>query len=418
MPSCAVSEVQTIVGCRSCGSTDLELVLDLGRQPLADGLEPTRSAALQAPRFPLRLALCAHCNLHQLLETPPPEVLFGADFPYFSSVSSQWVEHAAGLVDQTCHRRSLGPRNLVIEIASNDGYLLQHFQARGIPVLGIDPASATVAAARARGIKTVERFFDDRLAETLTGSGRMADVVIANNVLAHVPDPVDFLRGVRRLLKPEGLVVMEVAWARSLLTRRAFDTIYHEHHCYFTVSALLELFRCAGLAVTNIEPVEVHGGSLRIYAAHQGIADAATMALVRQEHSEGLFEPAAWRALAADLERLKCELHNRLAREQASGLRLAGYGAAAKGTMLLNWACIDTGLLGWVADANPYKQGKFIPGVGLEVVAPQRIADDRPDRILLLPWNWAEEIAGQQRAWLASGGRFILPLPQPRYFPD
>ena len=413
-----MSEPKAIERCRGCGWADLELVLDLGRQPLADGLEPTRSAALQAPRFPLRLALCTHCGLHQLLETPPPERLFGSEFPYFSSVSSQWVQHAAGLVDQVCRRRSLGSHSLVIEIASNDGYLLQHFRGRGIPVLGIDPASATVAVARARGIETIERFFDDQLAQALAADNRMADVVIACNVLAHVPNPVEFLRGVRRLLKPNGLIVMEVAWGRSLLARRAFDTIYHEHHCYFTVTALLDLFRRAGLAIITIEPVEVHGGSLRIHAAHEGTADAATMALARQERSEGLFEPVAWRALAMEMERLKTDLCDWLARERARGLRLAGYGAAAKGTMLLNWAGIDAGLLGWVADANAYKQGKFIPGVGLEVVAPQRIAADRPDRILLLPWNWAEEIADQQRAWLASGGRFILPLPQPRYFPD
>ncbi len=393
-------------------------MLDLGRQPLADGLENNLIAALAAPRYRLRLGLCGHCGLHQLLETPPPEALFGADFPYFSSVSSQLVEHAAGLVEQLCRRQDLGPDNLVIEIASNDGYLLRHFQARGIPVLGIDPAGAPAAAARHLGIDTLERFFDARLADELAGDGRRADLVIANNVLAHVPDPVDFLRGVRKLLKPDGQVVMEVAWGRSLLTRRAFDTIYHEHHCYFTVTSLLELFRRAGLAVSAIEPVEVHGGSLRVHAGHRGEPDAATLALARQERTEGLFETGPWRRLAADLEQLRTELRAWLARERAGGLRLAGYGAAAKGTMLLNWAGLDGDWLDWVADANAFKQGKFIPGVGLAVVDPDRIAAERPDRVLLLPWNWADEIADRQRAWLDGGGRFILPLPEPRYFPS
>jgi len=404
--------------CRCCGGPDLELVLDLGHQPLADGLQPTRAEALNAPRFPLRLALCTGCGLHQLLETPPPQTLFGAEFPYFSAVSSQLVKHAEALVERVCRSQVLGPDSLAIEIASNDGYLLQHFQARGIPVLGIDPASAPVAAAHQKGIETLERFFAATLAEELASEGRLADVIIANNVLAHVPDPIDFLHGVRRLLKSTGLAVMEVAWGRSLLTRRAFDTIYHEHHCYFTASTVIELFRRAGLAVVAIEPVEVHGGSLRIHAAHQGTPDAATLALARQEHSEGLFNTACWRSLSVQLEQVKSDLRTWLGREQSKGLRLAGYGAAAKGTMLLNWAGIDGHQLGWVADANVFKQGKFIPGVGLEVVDPQRIVEDRPDRILLLPWNWADEIASQQRPWLASGGRFILPLPQPRYFPD
>ncbi len=409
--------LETIDCCRSCATPGLEVVLDLGHQPLADGLQNTLTSALAAPRYRLRLALCGHCGLHQLLETPPPEELFGTDFPYLSSVSSQLVEHAAGLVEQICRHHELGPDSLVIEIASNDGYLLRHFQARDVSVLGIDPASTPAEAARQLGVDTLQRFFDARLAEDLAGDGRRADVIIANNVLAHVPDPVDFLRGVRRLLKPNGRVVMEVAWGRSLLTRRAFDTIYHEHHCYFTVTSLLELFQHAGLAVSAIEPVEVHGGSLRVHAAHRGEPDTATLALARQERAEGLFESQPWRGLAADLERLRVEMRDWLAREQARGLRLSGYGAAAKGTMLLNWAELDGNWLDWVADANAFKQGKFIPGVGLEVVDPDRIAAERPDRVLLLPWNWADEIADRQRAWLDTGGRFILPLPEPRYFP-
>ena len=418
MERCVLHQAESIDRCRCCGSAELNLVLDLGHQPLADGLQPTHDAALSASRFPLRLVLCARCGLHQLLETPPPEALFGAEFPYFSSVSSQLVAHAAGLVQQVCQQQPLGPRSLVVEVASNDGYLLQHFLARGIPVLGVDPASAPVRAARRLGIDTLEQFFELALAEALADEGRMADVIIANNVLAHVPDPVDFLRGIRRLLKPGGLAVMEVAWGRSVLTRRAFDTIYHEHHCYFTVTALLALFQHTGLAVHAIEPVEVHGGSLRIHAGHQGNPDKATLALARQERAEGLFDAVRWKTLATDLDQLRTELRGWLQREQRNGLRLAGYGAAAKGTMLLNWAGIDGDWLSWVADANAFKQGKFIPGVGLQVVSPQRIAEEHPDRILLLPWNWAGEIAGQQRAWLNAGGRFILPLPQPRGYPE
>ncbi len=410
-----MSGLETLSQCRVCRSEDLELVLDLGEQPLADGLVASADEAQHAARYPLRLALCRQCHLLQLLEVPDPDILFGRGFPYFSSVTADLVRHAGELVEDIIKRQPLSADSMVVELASNDGYLLQHVRDQGIGVLGIDPASGPANAAREAGIETLERFFDRSMGEELAASGRQADVVIANNVLAHVPDPVNFLEGVRTLLKPGGLVVMEVAWGRSLLVGRAFDTIYHEHHCYFTANSLSELFKRAGLAIEAIEPLRVHGGSLRIRARHEARMDESTEALIEREHREGLFHTVAWKTLADSLDGLRQELIEFLEDEKKRGRQLAAYGAAAKGTMLLNWAGLDSTTLAWVADANPHKQGRFIPGTDLEVVSPKRIEQDRPDRILLLPWNWAEEIARQQKSWTDGGGRFIVPLPEPHY---
>lgn len=410
-----MTRIETLSTCRVCRSEDLERVLDLGKQPLADGLVASADQARNAARYPLRLALCQQCHLLQLLEVPDPDILFGRDFPYFSSVTADLVGHAGELVEDIIKRQPLTADSLVVELASNDGYLLRHVHNHGIGVLGIDPASGPAHAAREAGIETLERFFDRSLAEEMAASGHQADVLVANNVLAHVPDPVSFLEGVRTLLKPGGLVVMEVAWGRSLLTRRAFDTIYHEHHCYFTANSLNELFKRAGLAIEAIEPLAVHGGSLRIRARNGATMDGPTKALIQREHAEGLFDPARWHDLATSLDQLRQDLIEFLEAEKKRGLCLAGYGAAAKGTMLLNWAGLDSATLAWVADANPHKQDRFIPGTDLQVVSPQRIEQDRPDRILLLPWNWAEEIARQQKSWLDNGGRFIVPLPEPHY---
>ena len=410
-----MDQLDTLSQCRVCGSDQLESVLDLGEQPLADGLVANVNEARNAPRYPLRLALCGQCHLLQLLEVPDPEILFTRDFPYFSSVTTSLVRHAGALVDDILKRQPLSADSLVVELASNDGYLLQHFRRHAIPVLGIDPASGPAVVAHQAGIETIVQFFDRSLGEELADSGRQADVVVANNVLAHVPDPADFLEGVSTLLKPGGLVVMEVAWGRSLLVRRAFDTIYHEHHCYFTANSLSALFERAGLAIEAIEPLRIHGGSLRVWARHDASMNESTKTLLQREHREGLFHSAAWKTLADSLSQLRQDLVEFVEAERNRGLRLAAYGAAAKGTMLLNWAGLDSATLAWVADANPYKQGRFIPGTDLEVVPPERIEQDRPDRILLLPWNWADEIARQQKSWLDGGGRFIVPLPEPHY---
>ncbi|MEE4331493.1 MAG: class I SAM-dependent methyltransferase [Wenzhouxiangella sp.] len=403
--------------CRACAADALEPVADLGRQPLVDSLAPTRRAALESPRFPLRLTLCARCGLLQLLETPPPERLFGSDFPYYSSQIPSLVEHARRLADRLIVDQTLDGDSRVLELASNDGYLLQHFHARGIPVLGIDPAAGPVAAARARGIETVQGFFDETMAGELAGEGLRADVIIASNVLAHVPDPADVLRGVARLLSPDGTVVIEVGWARALLEQGSFDTVYHEHHCYFSARALQVLFARAGLIIRAIEPIAAQGGSLRIHAGHSALAASNLQGLIDLETRSGVFDPDRWRSLDAGRAEFAERVRSLLDKETRRGNRCAAYGAAAKGAMLLNLTGLGGDQLLWVADVSPHKQGLFLPGSGLEVVAPARIGRDRPERLLLLAWNWKEEIAAQQADWLGRGGRFILPVARPRLWP-
>lgn len=410
-------QLETIGACRGCGETGLDQVADLGQQPLADGLMPTRQAALKAQRFALRLALCEHCGLLQLLDTPPPQTLFGTDFPYHSSVIPSLVEHARQLCKQISERQALDRNSLVLELASNDGYLLQHFKDRGIPVLGIDPASGPVDVARARGIDTIRGFFDQSLATQLQARGIAADVIVANNVLAHVPDPTGFLRGASRLLARNGLLVLEMGWARAMLEQRTLDAVYHEHHCYFSARALLALFARVGLTIHSIEPIDVQGGSLRVYAGHGGTTSKSVRALVDAETRAGIFGPQAWQTMHEQLAESTARLRELLDETHAAGKRTAAYGAAAKGVMQLNLAGLGSEQLLWVADASPHKQGRFMPGSGLEIVSPERIDQDRPERMLLLAWNWREEIAAQQARWLNHGGRFILPVPQPRLWP-
>ncbi len=413
-----MAEIERIETCRGCGTQNIKPVFDLGRQPLADGLMPTRQAAINAPRYPLRLALCSQCGLVQLLETPPPQMLFGTGFPYYSSVIAALVEHARLLADDIMRQKSLGGDSLVLELASNDGYLLQHFHNRGIPVMGIDPASGPVAAARARGIETIEGYFDEAMAEALHARGIKADVIVANNVLAHVPDPVGFLRGAALLLAENGILVLEMGWARALLEQRSFDTVYHEHHCYFTAKALLQLFARAGLTIHTMEPIDVQGGSLRVRAGHDGITDTTTHALVEAETRAGVFDASCWQQASEELIDRNERLHALLQESKATAMRCAAYGAAAKGAMLLNLAGLGTDHLLWVADTSPHKQGRFMPGSGLEIVSPEHIQHDRPEHLLLLAWNWREEIANQQQVWLEGGGRFVLPVPEPQLWPQ
>lgn len=412
-----MSSSPRIERCRGCAAARPEVVLDLGPSPRADGLQLSRERARNTDRFPLELALCPACGLLQLVETPLPSLLFGDEFRYYSSINPDLVAHAEGLVDHLARRLSLEAGDRVVELASNDGYLLRPFARRGLSVLGVDPAPGPAAAARAAGIETIQAFFDRELAEGLADEGRQADLIVANNVLAHVPDPADFLSGVALLLRPGGTAVFEVAWGRSLLKAMAFDQIYHEHHCYFTAGALFRLLQRAGLTLVDIETLSIHSGSLRVYTAPSGQPSARVTALIRQEQDEGLDRLETWQALGQRLSSLRQKLRDMLERTRARDLGLAAYGAAAKGTMLLNWLQPEPDWIPWVADINPHKQGRFVPGVAIPIVSPERITGERPDRLLLLPWNWAAEIARDQQPWLESGGRFIVPLPTPRLYP-
>jgi len=403
-----------ITACRSCGAQELLPVLSLGALPLSDGFLTAAELDRPEPRFPLDVAFCAACGLVQILDTVPPEILFGRDYPYFSSVSATLLAHSKAHVAERLPELPPGPETLVVELASNDGYLLQFYREAGVRVLGIDPAPGPVAAARAKGIETIEAFFGRDLAERLVAEGRRADLVHANNVLAHVADVHGFLDGIRLLLKDGGRAVVEVPYLRDLVEKLAFDTIYHEHLCYFSVRAIDRLVRPHRLFLVRVERVPIHGGSLRLFLSKEDSPDATVGAILAEEAAIGLDRPAWFASFAARAERLREDLRALLSDLKRAGKKIAAYGAAAKGTILLNFCGLGPELLEWVADKNPFKQGRFVPGVRLPIVAPERILAEMPDVLLILPWNIEAEIVAQEAAYRERGGRFLVPVPSPR----
>jgi len=406
--------VSRITACRACGGGELLPVLSLGALPLSDGFLTEAELARPEPRFPLDVVFCPACTLVQILDTVPPEILFGRDYPYFSSVSATLLEHSRAHVLERLCELPPGPDRLVVELASNDGYLLQFYREAGVRVLGIDPAPGPVAAAREKGIETICAFFGRDLARRLSAEGLAADLVHANNVLAHVADVHGFLDGIRILLKPGGRAVIEVPYVRDLVEKLAFDTIYHEHLCYFSVHAVDRLVRPHGLFLVRVERVPVHGGSLRLFFAGQDRPDSTVAALLAEERAIGLDRHAFYTGFAERVARLRADLRARLTELKSEGKTIAAYGAAAKGTILLNACGLGPELLEWVADKNPFKQGRWVPGVRLPIVPPERILEARPDYLLILPWNIEAEIVAQERAYREAGGRFLVPLPAPR----
>jgi SAM-dependent methyltransferase len=407
--------------CRSCGATAAEPVLNLGRTPLANSL-PTAARPDQAEAtYPLELVFCPGCGLLQITETVPPEVLF-RDYLYFSSFSDTMLTHARDLAGELVAARGLGPSSLVVEAASNDGYLLQNYVRAGVPVLGVEPATNVAETARGRGVETLNDFFGRETAERLRAEGRRADVFHAHNVLAHVADLNGFVSGVRTVLKDDGLAVIEAPYARDMVDHCEFDTIYHEHLCYFTLSALDRLFRRHGLAIVDVRRTPIHGGTLRLYAAPDGSPAARAPAgsvgrLLAEERALGLDRADYYRDFARRVEALKASLVGTLARLKSEGKRLAAYGASAKGSTLLNAFGIGRETLDYVADRSTVKQGRFTPGARLPIVAPGRLLDDPPDFVLLLTWNFADEILAQQAEYVRRGGRFIIPVPTVRVAP-
>ncbi|HWO93874.1 MAG TPA: class I SAM-dependent methyltransferase [Dehalococcoidia bacterium] len=402
-----------ITGCRSCGSPRLEPILSLGTTPLADGLIDAEALERPEPRFPLDVAFCEDCSLVQILATVRPEMLFGTDYPYFSSFSPELLRHSRENAESLTRTRNLGPRSLVVEIASNDGYLLRNFVEAGIPVLGIDPAPGPARAAEAAGVRTMCTFFDLDLAERLAGEGTQADVVIGNNVLAHVPDQNAFIAGIARLLKHDGVAVIEVPYVRDLIERCEFDTIYHEHHCYFSVTALVRLFARHGLSLNHVEHYPIHGGSLRLFVEPREDVGISVRRYLREEADAGLTHAAFYRDFAARVERTRDSLVQTVTALKAQGRRIAAYGAAAKGATLLNYTGIDSEIIDFVVDRNVHKQGRYMPGVRIPIADPCRLMEDRPDYVLMLAWNFKDEILNQQEAYRALGGRFIVPIPEP-----
>lgn len=402
---------KTISRCRSCRGQSLIEVLALGEVPLADGLLSADQLGRPEPRFPLTVMFCPDCALVQLRETVAPELLFGADYPYYSSFSDVWLEHNRQNALELIESRGLNGDSLVVELASNDGYLLKNFLHEGVPVLGIDPAPGPAAAAEEAGVTVLREFFTRNLAEKLRSEGTEADVVIAKNVLAHVADQRGFVGGIARLLKQDGVAVFEVPYVKDLIEHCEFDTIYHEHMCYFSVSSLQSLFRAEGLHLNDVRHLPTHGGSLQVYAEPESNPSPAVEQFLAEEHRLKIDRIDYYRDFADRVRRLQRELVDTLSSLRKSGKRVAAYGAAAKGASLLNCSGVGEELLEYVVDRNRHKHGKFMPGVHRPIYDPERLLAEPPDYLLLLAWNYKDEILKQQAEYHRRGGRFIVPVP-------
>ena len=403
-----------VASCRSCGHGQLDLVLSLGKTPLANSLR--RQADLDRPeaRFPLDLVFCDRCKLVQITETVPPEQLF-RDYLYFSSFSETMLAHARELVGRLIKELSLGGQSLAMEVASNDGYLLQYYKQAGVPVLGIEPAQNVArVAVEERGIPTISEFFGLDLARKLVGEGKRADVVHANNVLAHVADLGGFVDGIREVLTAEGVAALEFPYVGDMIAHTEFDTIYHEHLCYFSLGALVHLFDRHGLKAVDVERLPIHGGSLLLTVARASSSrtpSASVPALLEQERAQGMYALDYYRDFARRVEELGTRLRTLLGRLKQEGKRIAAYGAAAKGSTLLNTFRIGAETLDFVVDRNIHKQGLFMPGVAVPIVPPEQLLEKAPAYTLLLTWNFADEILRQQNTYRQRGGKFIVPVP-------
>jgi SAM-dependent methyltransferase len=401
--------------CRSCGSSSGRLILDLGVQPLANNLLTADDLAKPEPRFPLRVAVCEACWLLQITDIVPPVELF-SEYLYFSSFSDALLRHSAEAVTGHLREFRLGAGSFVVEIASNDGYLLKNFVAAGVPCLGIEPAANIAKVARKRGIETLCQFFGTETAGQLASAGRQADLILGNNVFAHAPDTNDFVAGLARLLKPGGRVALEFPYACDLVEHVEFDTVYHEHVFYFTLTALVPLFARHGLEIFDVRRLPIHGGSLRLYAARPGThpVTPAVGALLAEERAKGVPSPRYYDDFADRVRRIREDLQNLVRELKAAGKSVAAYGASAKGSTLLNFYGLGADVLDFVADRSTAKQGRLTPGTHLPIVGPEELTRRRPDYALLLTWNFAEEILRQQQAYRDAGGKFIVPLPEVR----
>lgn len=403
--------------CRFCGAPLRHVFVDLGASPLANSyLEPED---LRRPEsfYPLCVYVCGECFLVQLPEEERPEAIF-SDYAYFSSYSESWLRHARLYAEAMIERFGLGSEHRVIEVASNDGYLLRWFHDSGIPVLGIEPARNVAEAAQAAGIPTLIRFFGAETARSIATESGQADLLVGNNVLAHVPDLNDFVEGLRIALAPRGVLTMEFPHLLRLMDEDQFDTIYHEHYSYFSFLAVRKVFSAHGLTIFDVEELPTHGGSLRIYARHQDDdskpVEPRMIDLLAREEAAGLGKLDAYRSFAQRVGRVKRGLLRFLIQAKEEGKSVVGYGAPAKGNTLLNYCGVRTDLIDYTVDLSPHKQGRYLPGTRIPIYSPDRIRETRPDYVLILPWNLKEEITAQMSDVRSWGGKFVVAIPEVR----
>lgn len=403
------------VRCRFCAATLIHTFVDLGMSPLCQThIEPHQLNHME-PFYPLHVWVCHECFLVQLEQYVAPAGIFNEAYGYFSSYSDSWVEHARRYTDLMIRRFGLNSRSCVMEIASNDGYLLQHFRAAGVPCLGIEPAANVAAAARAKGIPTLEVFFGEKTASAIAAEHGSPDLLLGNNVLAHVPDINDFVKGMKRLLNPTGVITMEFPHLLQLIEQNQFDTIYHEHFSYLSFATVERIFRHHGLVIFDVEELPTHGGSLRIYARHledrTKPASDAVRRLREYEASEGLERLETYAAFDERVKETKRRLLEFLIGAKRDGKKIVGYGAPGKGNTLLNYCGIRRDFLDFTVDRSPHKQGRYTPGTHIPILSPEEIARARPDYVLILPWNLKEEIMLQMAHIRQWGGRFVVPIP-------
>lgn len=405
--------------CRSCGATLEHTFVDLGMSPLANSYVKPEQLNCMEPFYPLHVFVCGKCLLVQLEQFSSPADIF-SDYAYFSSFSDSWLAHAKAYVDMIASRFSLGKNSKVVEIASNDGYLLQNFVVRGIPVLGVEPAANVAEVAKGKGIQTKVLFFGEKTARDLVEDGWSADLIIGNNVLAHVPDLNDFVRGLKLLLKPSGLVTMEFPHLLQLMNQSQFDTIYHEHFSYFSFLAVEQVFAGHGMKLFDVEELPTHGGSLRIYAAHTEDSSKQVQPRAKElksrEQEAGYGRLDHYLSFGSKVEGVKRTLLSFLISAKQEGKRVVGYGAPAKGNTLLNYCGVRTDLIDYTVDRSPHKQGYFLPGVHIPIYAPDQIRRTRPDYVLILPWNLREEVMEQIAHIREWSGKFVVPIPEVKVY--